>query len=62
MISFLLAEISPCPPSRSRSLEGTGCLGGVAMWKDSAEKLELIKGDHGLGFSILDYQVINHTF
>nr|CAH7769658.1 unnamed protein product [Callosobruchus chinensis] len=37
---------------KSRSLEVTN----VAMWSEEIEYVELIKGDRGLGFSILDYQ------
>ena len=39
---------------RSRSLEP---LSGLAMWSNEPQIIELIKGDRGLGFSILDYQV-----
>ena len=38
---------------KSRSLE----LSGLAMWSSEPETIELEKGDKGLGFSILDYQV-----
>ncbi|XP_054162710.1 multiple PDZ domain protein-like isoform X2 [Oppia nitens] len=38
---------------KSRSLEP---LTGLAMWSSEVELIELIKGDKGLGFSILDYQ------
>lgn len=38
---------------KSRSLE---CVSGLAMWQDKEEIIELVKGDQGLGFSILDYQ------
>ncbi|XP_066142472.1 patj homolog isoform X2 [Euwallacea fornicatus] len=37
---------------KSRSLEMTN----VAMWSRDVEYVELLKGDKGLGFSILDYQ------
>lgn len=40
--------------SKSRSLEMHV---GLAMWNDEPEIVELNKGDKGLGFSILDYQV-----
>jgi hypothetical protein len=40
---------------KSRSLEP---LTGLAMWNSEPQIIELIKGDRGLGFSILDYQVI----
>ena len=30
---------------------------GLAMWSDEVVKVTLIKGERGLGFSILDYQV-----
>lgn len=39
---------------RSRSLEP---LTGLAMWSSQPQLIELIKGERGLGFSILDYQV-----
>ncbi|KPI92107.1 PREDICTED: patj homolog [Papilio xuthus] len=38
---------------KSRSLE---CVSGLAMWQSKEDIVELIKGDQGLGFSILDYQ------
>ncbi|XP_076355047.1 multiple PDZ domain protein-like isoform X4 [Tachypleus tridentatus] len=38
---------------RSRSLEP---LTGLAMWTSEPQIIELVKGDRGLGFSILDYQ------
>lgn len=40
--------------SRSRSLEA---IVGLPMWVENPTVIELMKGDHGLGFSILDYQV-----
>ncbi len=39
---------------KSRSLEP---LSGLAMWTQEPVQIELHKGDRGLGFSILDYQV-----
>uniref|UniRef100_A0AAR5PTV3 PDZ domain-containing protein n=1 Tax=Dendroctonus ponderosae TaxID=77166 RepID=A0AAR5PTV3_DENPD len=39
--------------SKSRSLE---LIAGLPMWCEEATIVELSKGDHGLGFSILDYQ------
>lgn len=39
---------------RSHSLEP---LGGLATWGSEVITVELYKGDRGLGFSILDYQV-----
>lgn len=39
---------------KSRSLEP---LTGLAMWSSECQVIELTKGDRGLGFSILDYQV-----
>ncbi|XP_024938329.1 uncharacterized protein LOC107265201 [Cephus cinctus] len=38
---------------KSRSLEP---LTGLAMWSSEAQIIELVKGERGLGFSILDYQ------
>lgn len=40
--------------SRSRSLEAVA---GLPMWSDTITTIELVKGDRGLGFSVLDYQV-----
>ena len=40
--------------TKSRSLEP---LTGLAMWSSEPVVIELEKGDRGLGFSILDYQV-----
>lgn len=40
--------------AKSRSLEP---LTGLAMWSSEPVVIELEKGDRGLGFSILDYQV-----
>lgn len=39
---------------KSRSLEP---LTGLAMWSSEPQVIELVKGERGLGFSILDYQV-----
>lgn len=39
---------------RSRSLEP---ITGLAMWSSEPHIIELVKGERGLGFSILDYQV-----
>lgn len=38
---------------KSRSLE---CVSGLAMWQSKEDIVQLLKGDQGLGFSILDYQ------
>lgn len=38
---------------KSRSLE---CVSGLAMWQSKEDIVQLVKGDTGLGFSILDYQ------
>lgn len=46
---------SQCNGSRSRSLE---LIAGLPMWSTEPTVVELHKGDHGLGFSILDYQVL----
>ena len=32
-------------------------IGSLAVWDDELHTVDLIKGDQGLGFSILDYQV-----
>lgn len=38
---------------KSKSLE---CVSGLAMWQSKEDIVKLMKGDQGLGFSILDYQ------
>ncbi|VVD04354.1 unnamed protein product [Leptidea sinapis] len=38
---------------KSKSLE---CVSGLAMWQSKEDIVELMKGEQGLGFSILDYQ------
>ena len=43
----------------SKSLEP---LNTTAMWEKSTEEVVLIKGEKGLGFSILDYQVRLKSF
>lgn len=42
-----------------RSLEP---LTGLAMWSSDPQIIELVKGERGLGFSILDYQVNFNCF
>ncbi|CAH0550674.1 unnamed protein product [Brassicogethes aeneus] len=42
-----------CSTSKSRSLE---LIAGLPMWSSEPTVVELNKGEHGLGFSILDYQ------
>lgn len=54
--SQLTSELSRL---RSRSLEP---LSGLAMWSSEPQLIKLIKGDRGLGFSILDYQVSAFCF
>ena len=44
--------------NKSRSLEP---LTGLAMWSTDLVEVQLQKGDRGLGFSILDYQVTSCT-
>lgn len=46
--SFVVAKMM-----KSRSLEP---LTGLAMWSSEPQIIELVKGERGLGFSILDYQ------
>ncbi|KRT86375.1 hypothetical protein AMK59_2906, partial [Oryctes borbonicus] len=41
--------------SRSRSLEA---ITGLPLWSSEYTVVDLVKGDYGLGFSILDYQVV----
>lgn len=53
MVTLLLVTDEPSlQKAKSRSLEVTN----VAMWSEDVEYVELLKGDRGLGFSILDYQ------
>ena len=40
-------------PTRTRSLE---VISNLALWSTSIVNIELNKGDHGLGFSVVDYQ------
>ncbi|XP_050666578.1 patj homolog [Leptidea sinapis] len=47
------ATLSAGGKVRSRSLEP---LTGLAMWSSEPQVIELVKGERGLGFSILDYQ------
>lgn len=42
-----------------RSLEP---LTGLAMWSSEPVNVELVKGERGLGFSILDYQVRQKSY
>lgn len=46
-------SLSAAGKVRSRSLEP---LTGLAMWSSEPQIIELVKGERGLGFSILDYQ------
>ncbi|XP_049826519.1 patj homolog isoform X2 [Aethina tumida] len=52
-----IAAVGPSNASfnkmKSRSLEP---LTGLAMWSSDPQIIELVKGERGLGFSILDYQ------
>ena len=58
-------DSSPLPPvgtgltakNRSRSEEPVN---NLAMWSNEPVVVELVKGERGLGFSILDYEV-NHV-
>jgi len=43
--------------TKSRSLEP---LTGLVMWSSEIQVIDLVKGERGLGFSILDYQVIEY--
>ena len=58
--SLASTSVSPAADSplskshRSRSLEP---LSGLATWSSEPQVIELVKGERGLGFSILDYQV-----
>ena len=56
IISFIviLCRMHLMVINRSRSLEA---LPSLAVWSPTVEQILLIKGEKGLGFSILDYQV-----
>ena len=54
MLGSGLTPEGPLNKAKSRSLEP---LTGLAMWSSDLVVIELVKGDRGLGFSILDYQV-----
>ena len=47
-------QLGPAPKRLSKSLEALNC---GAMWSSFVEEIVLEKGERGLGFSILDYQV-----
>lgn len=56
--NFSRTLLSPTPTrtnqiSKSRSLE---VISNLALWSNSIINIELYKSDHGLGFSVLDYQ------
>lgn len=56
--NFSRTLLSPTPTrtnqlSKSRSLE---VISNLALWSTSIVNIELYKSDHGLGFSVLDYQ------
>lgn len=53
-LSEPVAQSNLSSSKKSRSLEP---LTGLAMWSNEAVVIELRKGDKGLGFSILDYEV-----
>jgi hypothetical protein len=63
--SLASTSVSPAADSplskshRSRSLEP---LSGLATWSSEPQVIELVKGERGLGFSILDYQVLFFFF
>ena len=46
--------LGPAPKRLSKSLEALNC---GAMWSSFVEEIVMEKGERGLGFSILDYQV-----
>lgn len=50
--TLTVSEETNLHKAKSRSLENSN----VAMWSNDVEYIELIKGERGLGFSILDYQ------
>lgn len=50
--TLTVSEETNLHKAKSRSLENSN----VAMWSNDVEYIEVIKGERGLGFSILDYQ------
>ena len=66
--SVSLQESVPFPEVAVPGVDGGGgdnavsplsrdSVSGLAVWDDQLQTVELVKGDQGLGFSILDYQV-----
>lgn len=45
------------PPKEAQDSEKVEDLSPLAMWETEVQTYELLKGEAGLGFSILDYQV-----
>lgn len=54
------SDMSSLAPNKSmsKSLDSLSLFG---MWSSDLTEVELIKGDSGLGFSILDYPVVEHV-
>lgn len=44
------------PPKEAQDSEKVEDLSPLAMWETEVQTYELLKGEAGLGFSILDYQ------
>lgn len=59
LASSVFSDMCSGPCSRSRSLD---LIAGFPMWSDEPVVVKLNKGEHGLGFSILDYQVCCVSF
>ncbi len=56
------AEAERSAKRRSRSLENLASSTAGATWSPLVNEVVLSKGDRGLGFSILDYQVSLHAY
>jgi len=52
-----MAAVYDSPTAVIRSSHSLEPLNGLATWGSSVINIELDKGERGLGFSILDYQV-----
>lgn len=63
MSSICLSQLDqgcviPCPTAEDITKRGVPPMSPpLAMWEREAQVVELEKGESGLGFSILDYQV-----
>lgn len=58
-IAEIAAVTAAAPPEDHVTEEAVGA--PLAMWELEVQNIELEKGEGGLGFSILDYQVRNDS-